>query len=241
MSERERDPNWDQPGHDPYANVGWNPIYDPGGGSSGGSSGGGSSSNPLIDFDQLLNSDPSVIASKAALDENVAAAKLAREAAIKRAAIALGISQADIARQSGFRTADIGASLAGRGILQSGGYGAGLSRIEEDRQRNLAAANQTQIDTVNAALTTEADLVRQFNQAFQQALAEAALRLSGDPRYRTDPEDEKPTKPPKPTGGGSKPPPDQGRAAAKPPPGQVPRGVKKRKKWLKDRERAGRM
>lgn len=238
MSERERDPYWDQPGRDVYPNNPAGPEVD----TYTGPPGMGNSQDPLIDFDALLNSDPRVIASKAARDENIAAAKLAREAAIKRAGIALGLSQAEIARQSGYRTADLGAGLAGRGMLLkgTGAYGGGVTRIEDARQRDLAAANQQQVDTVNAALSTEADLIRQFNQAYQEALAEAAYALSQDPRYQTKgkkTESETQTETPKPSSPTK--PKDKGQAAPKPPPGQVP--TKKRKKWLKDRERAGRM
>lgn len=215
MSERERDPAWDEPGRDVYPNSPAGPSTD----TYTGPPGLGNSQDPLIDFDALLASDPRVIASKAALDENVGAAKLAREAAIKRAAIALGLSQDEIARQSGFRTADTGAGLAGRGMLLrgTGAYGGALTRIEDARQRDLAAANQRQIDTVNAALSTEADLIRQFNQSYQESLAEAAYALSQDPRYQvpkssgsgSEPKTPKPSAPPKGESSGGKKPQDR--------------------------------
>lgn len=191
-------------------------------------SGGGFSQVDPIDFDALLAADPRVITSKASRDENIAAAKLAKENAIKKAMLALGMTQADIAKQAGYQQADLSPELAGRGMLRSGAYGGGTRRIEENRAKALAAANQTTQDNITGATQAEADAIRQFNQAYEEALAEAAAALAEDPRYQTPKTIPEATKPK--SGGGSG-------GGAKPPKAKKPKLTKK----TKDRLKAGRM
>jgi hypothetical protein len=142
--------------------------------------------NELIDFEGLINSDPRAITSKAQMEENIAAAALAREAAIKRAMLALSGQEKDIARGAGFQQADLGANLAGRGMLNSGGYGAGTMRVEENRSRAVAEATQRAQDIEAQAYSTEADIARQARQGWESTLGDVAADLADDPRYQTE-------------------------------------------------------
>ena len=146
--------------------------------------------NTDTDFDAILRNDPSRILSEKQMQENIAAAALAREAAIKRAMLALSGQEKDIARGAGFQQADLGANLAGRGMLNSGGYGAGTMRVEENRSRAVAAANQAAQDVAAQAYEREADIGRQSRQGYETWLTERAEELAKDPRYQT-PEEKK--------------------------------------------------
>jgi hypothetical protein len=189
------------------------------------------------DFDTRLRNNPRGIAGKAALEENIKAAGLFRDAAIQKALWALARGQEGIARSATFRGHDLSSSLAGRGILQGGAQSAGQIRIEEDRGRALAEANRLAQDAQSSAEMGYSDQVRGYNQTYEELMAQIAEELAKYPRYHTDPEKPEPGKPvpgpdqPK-TSTGKKPPTVNTMSAA---------ARAARRKYLANRVKAGRM
>jgi hypothetical protein len=248
ISERERDPGR---ADEYYPNVPWTedmpPYTGPPGYETGGP--GPKGENPLIDFDALLRNDPRTIRSKAKLAETIAAAGIARKAALDKAMIALGLGQKEVARGAGFQQADLGANLAGRGMVMSGALGAGTQRVEETRQRGLADVNRQAQETQAGALSTEADIIRTSNQAYLDYLAEIAADLAKDPRYQPkEDEEEEDGEGGKEEGGGTKGGGTTSSGSKTPGVAKAPPAIRStvpapssRRKHLKKRLKAGRM
>jgi hypothetical protein len=90
---------------------------------------------------------------------------------------------AQLGLQRGRGRADLSASLASRGILDSGALRGGENQVQESYDQGLLGATQDYLNEQGTALSDEANSIAQGQQVFTAAKAAAALRAAQNPMF----------------------------------------------------------